>query len=220
MRTTYAQPRGLALKVSDEFTVPLCAIHHAGIHATSDERKRWLEQKIDPRKTAAELWRKKSRSTAWRNVTKSDPGEAPGCSATPPSHISARRPSWQGRSDGSGPRARAPKRLEGMNGIERREAGIFGVDEDEPVLAVDGALTRIDVASSVGHAWHIAARNTAIAGLRAGPSTFSSRQIWAIAAIWMLCGVAVSPNGAHEVALEHRKPQSSSGPISIDWPVC
>ena len=52
----YAQPRGLALKVSDEFTVPLCAIHHTGIHATSDERKWWLEQKIDPRKTAAELW--------------------------------------------------------------------------------------------------------------------------------------------------------------------
>ena len=43
-------------QATDEFTVPLCAIHHTGIHATSDERKWWLEQKIDPRKTAAELW--------------------------------------------------------------------------------------------------------------------------------------------------------------------
>jgi hypothetical protein len=29
-----AQPRELSLKVSDEFTVPLCAIHHHNIHTT------------------------------------------------------------------------------------------------------------------------------------------------------------------------------------------
>jgi hypothetical protein len=34
----HAQPRGLALKVSDEFTVPLCAIHHDEIHRTTRER--------------------------------------------------------------------------------------------------------------------------------------------------------------------------------------
>src|SRR5262245_36314596 len=28
----HAQPRGLGLKVSDEFTVPLCAIHHRDLH--------------------------------------------------------------------------------------------------------------------------------------------------------------------------------------------
>ena len=33
----YAQSRGLGLKVSDEFTVPLCAIHHSENHATGDE---------------------------------------------------------------------------------------------------------------------------------------------------------------------------------------
>jgi hypothetical protein len=53
----YAQSRGLGLKVSDEFTVPLCAIHHTENHATGDERKWWLDRKIDPLKTAAELWR-------------------------------------------------------------------------------------------------------------------------------------------------------------------
>ena len=37
----YAQPRGLGLKVSDEFTVPLCAIHHGENHSTGDERCWW-----------------------------------------------------------------------------------------------------------------------------------------------------------------------------------
>ena len=44
----YAQPRGLGIKVSDEFTVPLCAIHHSENHATGDERRWWGERKIDP----------------------------------------------------------------------------------------------------------------------------------------------------------------------------
>jgi hypothetical protein len=54
----YAQPRGLGLKVSDEFTVPLCAIHHHHIHTTGKEREWWLEQNIDPLKIASELWHK------------------------------------------------------------------------------------------------------------------------------------------------------------------
>ena len=52
----YAQPRGLGLKMSDEFTVPLCAIHHSENHATGDERPWWQERKIDPLAVAAELW--------------------------------------------------------------------------------------------------------------------------------------------------------------------
>jgi len=54
----YAQTRGLALKVSDEFTVPLCAIHHSENHSTGDERRWWHERKIDPLVVAAELWSK------------------------------------------------------------------------------------------------------------------------------------------------------------------
>jgi hypothetical protein len=52
----FAQPRGLALKVSDEFTVPLCALHHTENHATGDERRWWHERKIDPLAIAQELW--------------------------------------------------------------------------------------------------------------------------------------------------------------------
>ena len=52
----YAQPRGISLKVSDEFTVPLCATHHHQIHTTGKEREWWHEHNIDPLKTADALW--------------------------------------------------------------------------------------------------------------------------------------------------------------------
>jgi hypothetical protein len=45
------------LKVSDEFAVPLCAIHHDETHATGDERQWWKERKIDPLAVAERLWR-------------------------------------------------------------------------------------------------------------------------------------------------------------------
>ena len=39
----------LSLKVSDEFTVPLCAIHHHNIHTTGKgAREWWQERNIDP----------------------------------------------------------------------------------------------------------------------------------------------------------------------------
>ena len=52
----YAQSRGLSLKVSDEFTVPLCAIHHHHIHTTGNEREWWEERKTDPLTVASCLW--------------------------------------------------------------------------------------------------------------------------------------------------------------------
>ena len=52
----YAQSRGIGLKVSDEFTVPLCAIHHHHIHTTAKEREWWQQRNIDPLKVASELW--------------------------------------------------------------------------------------------------------------------------------------------------------------------
>ena len=57
-RTTSATRNleGLSLKVSDEFTVPLCAIHHHHIHTTGKEREWWQERNIDPLKIADTLW--------------------------------------------------------------------------------------------------------------------------------------------------------------------
>ena len=45
-------------EVSDEFTVPLCAVHHHHIHTTGQERDRWRERNIDPLVVARDLWRR------------------------------------------------------------------------------------------------------------------------------------------------------------------
>jgi hypothetical protein len=52
----FAQPRGMALKVSDEFTVPLCRAHHQDNHRSSDEVAWWGRRAIDPLEIARRLW--------------------------------------------------------------------------------------------------------------------------------------------------------------------
>jgi hypothetical protein len=52
----FAQSRGMGLKVSDEFTVPLCRTHHRDNHRFGDEQAWWDRQKIEPVGTARELW--------------------------------------------------------------------------------------------------------------------------------------------------------------------
>jgi hypothetical protein len=59
----YAQSRGIGLKVSDEFVIPLCAIHHRQLHQTTKEREWWQERKIDPLMIADALWRESQRRT-------------------------------------------------------------------------------------------------------------------------------------------------------------
>ena len=51
----------LASKWSDEFTVPLRAIHHQQNHATGNERLWWPEHKIDPLSVAERLWRESTK---------------------------------------------------------------------------------------------------------------------------------------------------------------
>ena len=52
----FAQPRALGRKVSDEFTVPLCATHHHELHMRGNEREWWQDKGIEPLKVAEELW--------------------------------------------------------------------------------------------------------------------------------------------------------------------
>jgi hypothetical protein len=52
----FAQPRALGRRVSDEFTVPLCRIHHDEIHRRGDEVAWWASINIDPLPTAHRLW--------------------------------------------------------------------------------------------------------------------------------------------------------------------
>lgn len=53
----FAQPRAMGRKTSDEFTVPLCRVHHRENHRVGREELWWNAQKIDPLETAALLWR-------------------------------------------------------------------------------------------------------------------------------------------------------------------
>jgi ERF superfamily len=53
----FAQPRSLGRKVSDEFTVPLCRIHHQELHAHGNEAAWWANLRISAAQVAAELWR-------------------------------------------------------------------------------------------------------------------------------------------------------------------
>jgi hypothetical protein len=79
----FMQPRGLGLKVSDEFAVPLCRMHHRQAHHAGDERAWWQTMGIDPIKVARKLWEEtravKKRSPA--EVRAGEPKEPPGSAA-------------------------------------------------------------------------------------------------------------------------------------------
>src|SRR5262245_65720361 len=53
----FTQPRALGRKVSDEFAVPLCRIHHRLVHRSRDERGWWRQAGVDPIKVARRLWK-------------------------------------------------------------------------------------------------------------------------------------------------------------------
>jgi hypothetical protein len=52
----FAQPRALGRKVSDEFTVPVCRVHHRELHRHGDEAGWWQKLKLDPLPIARRLW--------------------------------------------------------------------------------------------------------------------------------------------------------------------
>ncbi len=54
----FAQPRALGRKVSDEYTVPVCRLHHRDLHGYGDEASWWAAVSIDPLPIALELWRR------------------------------------------------------------------------------------------------------------------------------------------------------------------
>jgi hypothetical protein len=53
----FAQPRAMGSKVSDEWTVPLCGIHHRALHDDGAEEKWWESHRIDAMAEAEKLWR-------------------------------------------------------------------------------------------------------------------------------------------------------------------
>ena len=59
----FAQPRALGRKVSDEYTVPLCRLHHRDLHGYGDEASWWAGVNIDPLPIALDLWRRSHLTT-------------------------------------------------------------------------------------------------------------------------------------------------------------
>src|SRR5262249_9193845 len=53
---TFTQPRALGSRVSDEFIVPVCRIHHRELHRHGNEAAWWQKLEIDPLSTALRLW--------------------------------------------------------------------------------------------------------------------------------------------------------------------
>jgi len=53
---TFIQPRALGRRVSDEFIVPVCRVHHRELHRSGDEAAWWRRLNIDPVPVALRLW--------------------------------------------------------------------------------------------------------------------------------------------------------------------
>jgi hypothetical protein len=52
----FVQPRAIGLKVSDEFTVPLCRGHHRELHRAGNEMLWWQDRRVDQLEIAKGLW--------------------------------------------------------------------------------------------------------------------------------------------------------------------
>jgi hypothetical protein len=87
----FAQPRALSRKVSDEYTVPVCRLHHRDLHGYGDEASWWAGIGIDPLPIALELWRR-SRLTYSLAATWSEPLS----NAVPPPAATVERGPWNG----------------------------------------------------------------------------------------------------------------------------
>jgi hypothetical protein len=65
----FAQPRALGVKVSDEFTVPLCRVHHKQLHQAGNEVAWWHKIKIDALRIAGQFWEETHPSEATSEIS-------------------------------------------------------------------------------------------------------------------------------------------------------
>lgn len=73
----FAQPRALGRKVSDEFTVPVCRLHHRELHRHGDEADWWRQAAIDPVPIALSLWQRTRQDASSRALGEEDRATAP-----------------------------------------------------------------------------------------------------------------------------------------------
>ena len=71
---TFTQPRALGRRVSDEFIVPVCRVHHRELHRSGNEVAWWRKLNIDPIPIALRLWQRtrtdgdRSDPQLWKNA--------------------------------------------------------------------------------------------------------------------------------------------------------
>jgi ERF superfamily len=73
----FMQPRALGRKASDEFTVPLCRIHHRALHRAVDERAWWQQAGIDPVQVARQFWNETRGIKEGKSVARPAPSPQP-----------------------------------------------------------------------------------------------------------------------------------------------
>jgi hypothetical protein len=81
----FAQPRAIGLKVSDEFTVPLCRGHHRQLHQAGNEATWWGNFNLKPLEVAKALWGQTHPKSA-------DAADVPGASVQPSAEDAATPP--------------------------------------------------------------------------------------------------------------------------------
>jgi hypothetical protein len=88
----FMQPRALGRKASDEFTVPLCRIHHRALHRAVDERAWWQQAGIDPVQVASQFWNESRGAKEGRGAARPADAQQPASpeSIAPSSEVSGR----------------------------------------------------------------------------------------------------------------------------------
>jgi hypothetical protein len=84
----FAQPRALSRKVSDEFTVPLCRIHHREVHRGANEAAWWNRFGADPYLVAAALWAQTRPVRSVAEFPNHNPSTAPPTATSDPASVS------------------------------------------------------------------------------------------------------------------------------------
>jgi hypothetical protein len=72
----FAQARSLSMKVSDEFTVPLCRSHHQELHRHGNEAAWWANVQVAPLEVAKRLWETTSSNQASADCVGASQGKA------------------------------------------------------------------------------------------------------------------------------------------------
>ena len=91
----FAQPRALGRKVSDEWVVPLCNLHHRALHDCGDEKTWWKAHRVDAITEAERLWRGRSSSLPGDEPVRKESAEPEQLAELPPRSELALTPSGE-----------------------------------------------------------------------------------------------------------------------------